>query len=174
MKVWLRDVTLEDGKKIVQWRNNVKVINHCMDKTLITEESNEVYFNNYVATGKVKQFIVDRSDEEWAGIFGYSIGTVYLKDFDNENYKCELGMYSGIDIEWNCESQKLAIDLLLKKAFEEYGMHKVYSYVFADCKEEIEVLQKSGFIQEGKFIAEILDKDEYKDVLRMAINKSNK
>lgn len=169
MKVFLRDVTLEDGKKIVQWRNNVEVINHCLDKTLITEESNEVYFNNYVKTGKVKQFIIDRSDEEWGGTFGYSIGTVYLKDLDEENHKCELGMYPGTDIEWNSESQKLAVDLLLKKAFTEYGMHKVYSYVFADCKEEIYVLSSVGFTQEGILVGEVCDKDEYRDVVRMAI-----
>ncbi len=169
MKLWLREVTLEDGKNIVKWRNDIKVISHCFDKTLITEESNEEYFNNYIITGKVKQFIVERSDEDWGGRFGYPIGTVYLKGLDAKNNKCELGMYPGLDIEWNCESQKIAIGLLIKKAFDEFGIHKIYSYVFADCREEIEVLLACGFFEEGKFVGEILDKDGFRDILRLAV-----
>ena len=169
MKLVLREVRLEDGKNIVHWRNDIKVISHCLDKTLITEESNVQYFNKRILTGEVKQFIVERSDDEWGGVFGYPIGTIYLKKIDRYNHQCELGMYPGNDIEWNGESQKIAVKLLLQKAFEEYGIHKVYSYVFADCQDEIDLLLKCGFEQERKIVAEICDQDGCRDILQLSI-----
>lgn len=72
MRFFLREVKLEDGKNIVNWRNNRNVITHCIDKTLITEESNERFYHEYVETGRVKQFIIERSDEEWGGAFWVS------------------------------------------------------------------------------------------------------
>ena len=69
MRFFLREVTLEDGKNIVNWRNNRNVITHCIDETLITEEYNECFYHEYVETGRVKQFIIERSDEEWGAFW---------------------------------------------------------------------------------------------------------
>ena len=169
MKVFLRPITEKDGENIVKWRNSEHVRKHCMTKAPITMETNRQFFHDYVATGKYKQFIVERVDEEF-GLASYPIATVYLKDIDKENRKCELCIFSSDDEEWVSESQSIAIRLLIEKAFTEYGMHKVYSYVFYRFADEIELLKSAGFSVESILKDEAINDDgEYEDVIRLSI-----
>lgn len=162
MRFFLREVKLEDGKNIVNWRNNRNVITHCIDKTLITEESNERFYHEYVETGRVKQFIIERSDEEWGGLFGYPIGTIYLKDIDTQKHICELGMYPSEDTEWNSESQKFAVISMINRAIDDYGMMEVFAFVIKNCVEEKEVLQKAGFVLDDSFRSPDIERFFYK------------
>lgn len=169
MKIFLRPITEKDGIHIVKWRNSEKVKNHCMSKTQITEESNRKFYNEYVATGKYKQFIVERIDEEFC-LASYPIATVYLKDMDYGNKRCELCVFTSDDSEWLADGQSLAIKMLLEKAFGEYGMHKVYSYVFYKYADEVELLKSAGFSVETILKEEALNEDgQYEDVVRLSI-----
>lgn len=169
MKIFLRPVTEKDGANIVKWRNSDKVKNHCMTKAPITEESNLKFYRNNIATGKYKQFIVERI-EEVTGLASYPIATVYLKDLDYENQRCELCIFSSDDVEWNAEGQSIAIKMLLDKAFGEYGMHKVYSYVFYKFYHEVELLKAAGFSVEAALKDEARnEKGEYEDIIRLSI-----
>ncbi|SJZ54544.1 GNAT family N-acetyltransferase [Treponema porcinum] len=160
MRFFLREVKLEDGKNIVNWRNNRNVITHCIDKTLITEESNERFYHEYVETGRVKQFIIERSDEELGG--GYPIGTIYLKDIDTQKHICELGMYPSEDTEWNSESQKFAVISMVNRAIDDYGMMELFAFVIKNCVEEKEVLQKAGFVLDDSFRSPDIERFFYK------------
>ena len=103
-------------------------------------------------------------------ISSYPIATVYLKDFDQTNHRCELCIFTSDDGEWNTDSQNIAICMLLDKAFNDFGMHKVYSFVFANNVAEIALLEKCGFQKEGCLVKEAIDENhEYVDVLRMTI-----
>jgi RimJ/RimL family protein N-acetyltransferase len=169
MKIYLRPITLEDGPSIVKWRNSTNVSDHCFNKTTITVESNAAFYRAYVETGRYKQFIVERIDEDY-GVASYPIATVYLKDFDKVNKRCELCIFTSDDQEWNTESQGIAIALLLEKAFKEYGMHKVYSFVFADNKDEVALMKRAGLVEESVLEKEAINRDgEYVNVLRMTI-----
>ena len=130
MKIFLRPIEEKDGPSIVRWRNAPDVMSHCLDKTHITEESNREFYKANVLTGKYKQFIVECFDET-TGVCTYPIASVYLKDMDYGNKRCELCIFTSSDVEWNPEGQAIAIKMLVEKAFGEYGMHKVYSYVFS-------------------------------------------
>ena len=44
MKIVLRPITLQDGVHLVKWRNDEKVINHCLSRATITEESNKEFY----------------------------------------------------------------------------------------------------------------------------------
>lgn len=169
MKIFLRPVTEKDSSKIVKWRNSDKVKSHCMTKAPITEESNLKFFRDNIATGKYKQFIVERIEEE-TGLASYPIATVYLKDLDYENQRCELCLFSSNDVEWNAEGQSIAIKMLLDKAFDEYGMHKVYSYVFYKFNDEVELLKAAGFSVEAALKDEARNENgEYEDIIRLSV-----
>mgnify|MGYP000791117963 FL=1 len=108
--------------------------------------------------------------EENSGVASYPIATVYLKDIDRVNRRCELCIFTSDDEEWNTESQAIAIKLLLKKAFEELYLHKVYSYVFYKFINEAELLKKAGFTTEAIFKNEAVDENgNYEDVVRFSI-----
>ena len=169
MRIYIRPVTLNDGSYIVKWKNSPKVLNHSFNKNKITVESNERFFKAYVETGKYKQFIAERIDEE-IGVCSYPIATVYLKDIDENNHRCELCIYTSDGQEWNTESQSIAIKMLLDKAFNEYGMHKVYTHVFLSNTEEVELMKKSGLHAEGVLKEEAQDVyGNYVDIVRLAI-----
>ena len=169
MKIFLRPITEKDGLSIVRWRNTDKVRSHCMTKAPITEESNLKFFKDNILTGKYKQFIVERIEEE-TGLVSYPIATVYLKDIDMENGRCELCVFTSDDVEWDTEGQSIAIKMLVDKAFNEYGIHKVYSYVFEKFKTELELLKKAGFAKEALLKQEAKDiEGNYEDVIRMCI-----
>ena len=173
MRIYLREATLEDGKNIVKWRNTPSVLQHCLNKRPITEESNRIFFETYVKTGSYKQFIVERIEEEY-GAASYPIATVYLKDMDMSNKRCELCIFTSDDQEWNTESQSIAIRMLLDKAFHEYGMHKVYSYVFVEFIDEAQLLKSAGFRVEAILSDEALNLDgTYSDVVRYAVLKDD-
>ncbi len=174
MRLYLRPVTEDDGQFIVKWRNTEKVRKHCMTKAPITEESNKKFFKEKVLTGKYKQFMVERIEEE-TGLVTYPIATVYLKDIDNENKRCELCVFTSSDVEWEFEGQVMAVKLLLEKAFREFGMHKVYSYVIHNVNEGMEVLKSAGFTIEAVLKAEAVIDGKYTDVYRLCIyNKEDK
>lgn len=172
MKIVLRPITLQDGVHLVKWRNDEKVINHCLSRATITEESNKEFFEKNVLTGKYKQFIVERLNEDFP-IVAYPIATVYLKDMDYTNKRCELCIFTSTDTEWEPESQSIAIRMLVEKAFKEYGMHKVYSYVFYKYPEEVDLLKNAGFSSEAILREEALNAEgKYEDVVRLSILNS--
>lgn len=171
MRIYLRPVTLADGPAIVKWRNTPSVRAHCLNQKPITIESNEYFFHTYIETGAYMQYIVECIEEDFA-VSSYDIATVYLKDIDRTNKRCELCIFTSDDQEWNTESQGTAIKMLLKKAFDELGMHKVYSYAFYKFINEAELLKRAGFATEAILKGEALNYEgEYEDIVRFVITE---
>lgn len=169
MRIYLRPINEKDGKLIVRWRNSEKVRSHCMTKSPLTEENHLRFYREKVLSGKYIQFIVERIDEDF-GLSSYPIATVYLKDIDYENLRCELCVFTSDEVEWNAEGQAIAIKMLLDKAFSEYKMHKVYSYVFYKNNEEVELLKAAGFLVESIMKEEAANEDGvFEDVIRMCV-----
>ncbi len=166
MRVYIRPITEKDGQHIVKWRNSEKVQKDCMTKAPITLESHMQYFRDKVLTGKNIQFIVERIEEN-TGLVSYPIATIYLKDVDNENHCCELCVFTSSDVEWEAEGQIQATRIILDKAFNEYGMHKVYARTFYN--EGIEMLKSVGFTLEAVLKSEVMINGEYKDIYRLSI-----
>ena len=172
MQIFLRPIAESDGPNIVRWRNDPDVLSHCLDKTHITEDSNRAFYKANIETGKYKQFIVE-CVESYSGVCTYPIATVYLKDMDYGNKRCELCIFTSSDVEWNPEGQTIAIELLVEKAFKEYSMHKIYSYVFSKFPKEVELLKNAGFVIEATFKEEAASENGcYEDIVRMAIFNS--
>lgn len=169
MQIFLRPITIDDAPLIVKWRNDPNVISHCMSKATVSIESNREFFRNYVETGKYKQYIVECADET-IGVALYPIASVYLKDIDYVNKKCELCIFTSTDSEWTIESQSIAVRILIKKAFEEFDMHKVYTYVFNKFQGEVELLKSAGFSSEAILKDEAINCDgKYEDIVRLSI-----
>lgn len=142
---------------------------HCLDKTRITEESNLAFYKDKILTGKYKQFIVECLDEV-TGVCTYPIATVYFKDMDYGNKRCELCIFTSSDVEWNPRGQTMAIEMLTKKACYDYGMHKIYSYMFKKYPHEIDLLRTAGYTDEATLKAEALnDNGEYEDLVCLCI-----
>lgn len=157
---------------IVKWRNSPKVSSHCLNKRTVTEESHLDFYEKNIETGHYLQYIVERMEESYENA-SYSIATVYLKDIDRFNRRCELCIFTSDDEEWNNESQALAIRMLLEKAFKELNLHKVYSYVFYKFIDEADLLKKAGFATEAILKNEAVNENgEFEDIVRFSIMNS--
>lgn len=171
MQIVLRPITLQDAHHLIKWRNDERVLSHCRTHASITEESNQKFYKEYVETGKYKQFMVERLVDDFPMV-SYPIATVYLKDIDIANKCCELCIFTSTDTEWTPECQSIAIKMLVDKAFNEYGMHKVYSYVFYKFLDELELLKNAGFSSEAIFKDEVLNAEgKYEDLVRLSFIK---
>ena len=171
MSIYLRPVTLNDGSYIVKWRNTPSVMAHCLNQKLITIESNENFYHDNIETGNYLQYIVELEDLDNKDK-KYPIATCYLKDIDRTNKRCELCVFTSDDQKWNTENQAEAVRILLEKAFNELGMHKVYSYIFYKFLDEAELLRKAGFEIEAVLKNEALGcEGNYEDVIRFSIIK---
>ena len=79
-------------------------------------------------------------------------------------------IFTSNDVEWDVDGQRIAIKLLLDKAFFEYGMHKVYSYVFYKYNDEVELLKSAGFTIESILKEESIALDgKFEDVVRLCV-----
>ena len=167
MQIFLRPITKDDSDLIVKWRNSPNVSKHCFNRNVITNESHLKFYHDYVEAGLYKQYIVERIEEN-IGLITYPIATVYLKDIDEANKRCQLCIFTSDDEEWNTESQAIAIKQLLEVAFKELKMHKVYSYVFTKYPEEKELLEAAGFEVETRLNNEIVgEHGVFEDTYRM-------
>lgn len=86
--------------------------------------------------------IVDEDDEY--------LGTISLKDISLDNLSAEY----AITLRQKAQGKGIAYKatgLVLKKAFEDYDLHRVYLNVLADNDAAIRLYERSGFTFEGEF-----------------------
>lgn len=171
MGIWLREITKDDADFIVDWRNNDCIRRHCLDDRILTKESSLIFYENNVLTKKYIQYIVERIDDNFSQC-SYPIATGYLKNLDYKNKKCEIGFFHSNDDEWDGRNEREAIKMLVNKAFTEHDFRKIYTYVFADCTDELALYVSAGFIQEGYLKDEICTNNlKYRSLVRLYIMK---
>ena len=93
-QVTIRPVTEADTDRIIAWRNAPSVMAHFIYRTPLTRKAHLNWLHNRVETGEVAQFVI--YDGETA------VGSVYLRDIDRSNQKCEYGIFIGDD---NCRGK---------------------------------------------------------------------
>ena len=164
--VKIRPMTESDTANIVRWRNTPSVYEHFIYRTPLTEEAHLNWLHNRVETGDVAQFISVDTES------GEDVGSVYLRDIDNDNKKCEYGIFIGED---SCRGKGIgsaAARLALEYAFEELKMNRVFLRVFADNKQAVRSYEKAGFKYEGTFRDDVIIDGTPYDMVFMAILKS--
>ncbi len=163
--VSIRPITEADTENIVKWRNSPSVVEHFIYRTPLTAEAHLNWYNNRVRTGEVAQFVI--TDGETGG----DVGSVYLRDIDYENQKCEYGIFIG---EESCRGKGIgtaAARLALDYAFGELGLNRVFLRVFADNPRAIKSYEKAGFKREGTFRDDVIIGGRAYDMVFMAILK---
>lgn len=163
--VSIRHVTEADTDNIVKWRNAPSVTEHFIYRTPLTPEAHLNWFRNRIQKGEVAQFVI--TDEET----GQDVGSVYLRDIDMQNKKCEYGIFIG---EESCRGKGIgsaAAKLALDYAFDELGLNRVYLRVFADNTRAIKSYENAGFRREGTFREDVIIDGVGYDMVFMGILK---
>ncbi|SDA65885.1 UDP-4-amino-4,6-dideoxy-N-acetyl-beta-L-altrosamine N-acetyltransferase [Lachnospiraceae bacterium G11] len=162
-KINLRPMTYDDTDNIVRWRANKRVRNNFLFRGEITKEVHEEWIRTRVETGEVVQFIIEEAES------GRPIGSTYLRDINREIGKAEFGIFIGEDDAVGRGYGTEAAKLIVKYAFSNLKLHKVYLRVLDENLVAKKSYEKVGFKEEGHFRDEVFLNGEYKDVIFMAI-----
>jgi RimJ/RimL family protein N-acetyltransferase len=127
-----------------------------------TEESHFEWLSEMVDTGKVVQYMIVSSENN------LSVGSVYIMDISYTHKKDEFGIFIGSSSLCGRGIGILATKEMLRLAFEELGLHKVYLRVFADNLPAIKCYEKAGFIKERWLKDDVFIEDSFYDMLLMS------
>lgn len=162
-KVILRPISAEDTESILRWRNKEAVRSNFIYRETLTREEHEKWLEEKVRKGTVCQFIIEAKET------GAGVGSVYLRDLDYGNRKCEFGIFIGEDSfrgkGLGTESARLATGF----AFEQLNMNKVYLRVLAENERAYRSYLRAGFRKDGTAREDVLIDGRFHDVIFMSI-----
>lgn len=162
-KIYLRLMTGEDTDNIVRWRNSDAVRTHFIYQKLFTRQSHEQWIENMVNTGKVVQMIICECGNDMP------VGSVYIRDIDTVHHKGEYGIFIGEPSARGRGVGTAAAKLMIRYAFEELGLHRLFLRVFADNEQAIGSYEKAGFVKEAYLKDDVCIDGVYRDIILMAI-----
>jgi len=161
--VSIRKITEDDTDNIIKWRNNPDVNINFIYRRPLTKEDHLNWLHNKVNTGMVAQFII------YSEKLGRDVGSVYLRDIDNNYRKAEYGIFIGEECARGHGIGSKAAKLILKYGFEELGLNRIFLRVFARNERAIASYKKAGFVYEGLFRQDVILDGVKEDVVFMSI-----
>ena len=157
----IRFITEEDTDKIIKWRNSPSINQYFIYREPFTRESHLNWLHNKVEKGEVVQFMIMLNDNE--------IGTVYLRDIDYKNKKCEFGIFIGEESNWGKGFGTIASKLAIDYAFKNLKLNRVFLRVFPSNIRAIKSYEKIGFLREGIFREDVIINEKSYDIIFMSI-----
>lgn len=163
MTIYLRPMTYEDTDLIISWRNQELVRRNFIYQELFTRESHENWIRTMVETGRVVQMVIC----ETAG--DKPVGSVYLRDIDRRHKKAEYGIFIGEEQARGRGYGTMAARLMIRYAFDEMGLHRLFLRAFADNAQAIRSYEKAGFEREACLREDVCIDGQYRDIVLMGI-----
>lgn len=155
MTVTIRPFEKEDIPKKVEWINN-------------PENNQFLHYDIPLEIGRTEQWfenIKGRTDRFDATIVvdGVPCGTIGLLEIDYKNSKAEYYIAMGeVSLKEKGVSTQ-ASRLILRYAFQELGLNKVYLYTETENIPAQKLFEKLGFVKEGCLKADIFSKGRFAD-----------
>jgi diamine N-acetyltransferase len=97
------------------------------------------------------------------------IGNIQLIDIDWIARRAEIGIIIGEPQYRSKGFGQQALRLMLRHAFQDLGLHRLYLLVFEDNRGAIRVYEKCGFVIEGKLRQHAYKRGQFKDLVFMGI-----
>jgi RimJ/RimL family protein N-acetyltransferase len=104
---------------------------------------------------------------------GDHIGNIDLHRAHPEDRKCGLGVMIGDKERWSQGYGTDAIVTLLRFAFHEMNLHRVWLTVLEDNDRGLACYRKCGFVEEARQRQDIYTQGRYRDVLFMGVLRSD-
>lgn len=156
-------IRYEDRMDIMLWRN--EQIYHLRQAKPLTVENQENYFQNVVS----KLFEQEQPNQllfsflKDGKCIGYG-GLVHINWVD-KNAEISFIMETALEKEHFSEYWQKYLHLIEKVAFEELGLHKIYTYAFDLRPHLYEAIEKAGFQKEAILKEHCLFEGKYIDVI---------
>jgi len=163
-KVYLRLLTLDDiDKGWLQWVNDPKIsggLNSVSYPT--TRKDLEKYHEESNSPHAVMFAVCVKEDDRY-------IGNARIRKIDKENKRCTYGRLIG-DLEYRGKGIGTEVlELILRYAFVNLGMNRVWTEIFDDNEVSIRSNEKAGMRQEGIIRQAYYKNGSPKDVVMMSM-----
>lgn len=167
MRVYLRALEISDVDKLVKWRNDLEVTNSLGGNTF--------YVSSLRETEWVKNAILNDERNIKLAICLFEnnqhIGNINLTSINWINRAAEYSIMIGAKDHWGKGYGNEASYLILKYAFEEVNLHRIYLTVREDNSKAINLYRKIGFKEEGILRESVFKNNKYVNMIFMSILK---
>ncbi len=160
-RVELRPLTIEDISHVMSWVNNPDVVKNFQNFQGFTWEAEMAFINKITCSSNDRPFSIFRKTD------GAYIGQCAINQISWQNRLGRLAVTIIPEHQGQKYSQEI-IPLLIKYAFEELKLHKVWIMFYASNKKMHHLCTKLDFELEGIKRDHYLWHDEYHDVIEMA------
>lgn len=158
--VKLRPFSWEQAQEYLQWVNDPQIA-HWLTRSLpVTELEHRGWYESIVKRQDAVVFSVMTPE-------GYYVGNVWLWGVHPVHRHAELRIVLGPKAKGKGLGTT-ACQALLRFAFEELNLNKVFLYVLAHNEAAVRCFEKAGFQREGLLAQEFYVSGHYRDALRMA------
>lgn len=159
----LRPMTYQDTDMIINWRNKESVRRNFIYQACFTRQGHENWIHTMIETGKAVQMII----LEEAG--NRPVGSVYIRDIDAIHHKGEYGIFIGEESARGKGYGTAAARLMIRYAFRELKLHRLFLRVYADNMQAIGSYEKAGFRREAYLRDDVCINGSYRDIVLMAV-----
>jgi RimJ/RimL family protein N-acetyltransferase len=164
-RIQLRAIERSDIPTFVRWLNDPEVVANLLLYLPISQAQEEKWFEDYLRDTNRHIFGIETVD-------GELIGNVALEDINWKDRCAELGIVIGEKAHWDEGYGTDAVRTLLRFAFQEMNLHRVFLRVFEDNARAIRCYEKCGFQNEGRLRQAEFSRGCYRDELLMGILSS--
>lgn len=161
--VALTALTADDLPVLFRWINDRELVLHNAPYRPVTEEQHRTWFEAVQQRHDVRIFAIRLRDS------GRLIGSCQLHSIHDIHRSAELQMRLG---EADARDQGYgteALQLLLRYAFQDLGLHRVSLHVFSTNDAAIRLYEKAGFVREGALRRAACIEGRYLDVIVMGL-----
>jgi diamine N-acetyltransferase len=167
-RVRLRPIERDDLPRFVEWFSDPEVRRHLDLYLPFSLAQEERWFENLqdrLENQEVVMMTIETSD-------GAHIGNISLMPINWKDRQAELGITIGDKDYWDQGYGSDAIRTMLRVAFDQMNLHRVFLRVHDDNARGIRCYRKVGFRHEGTMREGVFKDGEYRDVHVMSILES--
>nr|WP_308742750.1 GNAT family protein [uncultured Anaerocolumna sp.] len=160
----LRKLSLNDFNVYHNWRNDLDVMystSPALD--VYTLEDTENLIQIMSGQPDAKGYIIEYKET------GQAVGIISLIHIDTKNRSAECVIDIGEKDMWGKGIGKAALTMILRYAFDELNLHRVFLQVFSFNQRAINLYEKIGFKQEGQLRQALYRGGNWHDIIVMGI-----
>jgi RimJ/RimL family protein N-acetyltransferase len=154
-RVLFRPVEEGDLELLVRWRNDPQNSRFVFSPFLINPGGQKKWYEALLANPNKVMFMVDNLE-------GKTVGMIGLDHIDWRNQECEGGPIVFDPGERSYGYAEEAIGMLIKYAFEELNMHRMYAFCYP-YNRIIELMKWFGFKEEGVLRQAVFSEGKFQD-----------
>lgn len=164
-KISLTQAFPEHAAAILKAMEGAKIENFEMLRKPITVEEEIIYINRIINEGN-KLYLVQNEDNR-------IVGTAGLHEVDTYNHTARVGITIFQEFDHHSHYGSLVMVEIIRMAFEELGMEKLYANIIATNTHQIKWDESFGFKKEDELEKEYLLDGVRHDMVSLALLKSN-